>query len=356
MCRLDSCREPARATGPKPSKYCCDEHGEQFMRKVALGEEARSGEMAKSTSSARKRRKDNYTDHIGNGDDTLMDMVAPDGEDDDQSHLRGGILRAGELKALTNGIKDLDDFRKLGEGVLSPPRTASPDNGSENPSSSTCLDSEKAKLIYTPEEQTQLAEISDKRSSLRRQRAALDDREKFLGLVRTRAKNVLDELKKKDGIKDICGFDSRLSWSESEFDIWRTSPEGRSSLEMGILSPPPSTTAPLSQYQPPSTSSADKPLTNGTTPAVPPTTTDDHNELSRGVCLKKRCERHKTWYKLQQQDIAFEKEECRQEMRKLEREEKGVGERAMVRRLEGRDSVGQGGGTKVDGLGVKTGD
>ena len=57
------------------------------------------------------------------------------------------------------------------------------------------------------------------------------------------------------------------------------------------------------------------------------------------MCQKKRCERHKQWVKLQQQDIAFEKEECRQEMRKLEAEEKGVGERAMIRHLESGDQV-----------------
>ena len=351
MCRLDSCREPARATGAKPSKYCCDEHGEQFMRKRALGEETKREEKAKATSTARKRRKENYTDHIGNGDDSPMDLAAPE-DDDEQSHLRGGILRAGELNALTNGVKDLDDFRKLGEGVLSPPRTASPDNHSEQPSSSTCLDSERAKLIYSPEEQTHLAEISDKKSSLKRQRAALDDREKFLGLVKHRAKTVLDELKKKEGVKDICGFDARLSWSDEEFDTWRTSTEGRSCLESGILSPPSSN--PSAPSQPPST---DKPPTNGITPAV--AAADDPADISRGVCLKKRCERHKTWYKLQQQDIAFEREECRQEMRKLEREEKGVGERAMVRRLEGRDSGGGGkevnGADEVVGTGVEVG-
>ncbi|MCJ1398173.1 hypothetical protein MMC11_001370 [Xylographa trunciseda] len=316
MCRLDTCREPARVTGPKPSKYCCDQHGEQFMAMRALGKDAKKSEGTKgagATGIGRRRRKDNITDNQENEDDEKNEN---DGEDD-QAYLRGGILHAGELKALTSGVKDLEEFNKLGEGVLSPPRTASPDENDMEVDDGDQMSKEKLKVVYTTEEKAQLANIASKKTSLKRKREALDVREKFLGLVRGRAKSTLEELKKKEGVKDICGFDSRLTWSEEEFEHWRTSSGGQKSLESGVLAAP--NTVPDEE--------GDQKMTNGDSSHA--------EEIGRGVCQKKRCERHKQWFKLQQQEIAFEKDECRQEMRKLESEEKGVGERAMIRHLEG---------------------
>ncbi|MCJ1436760.1 hypothetical protein MMC27_006142 [Xylographa pallens] len=316
MCRLETCREPARVTGAKPSKYCCDQHGEQFMAMRALGRNAKKNEGIKSAGTAgagKRRRKENITDYMGNEDDERNE----NDDDDDQAYLRGGILHAGELKALTSGVKDLEEFNKLGEGVLSPSRTASPDQDDMEVDNGDQLRKEKLKVVYTTDEKSQLANIASKRTSLKRKREALDVREKFLGLVRGRAKSTLEELKKKEGVKDICGFDSRLTWSDEEFDTWRASSEGQSSLESGVLTAPNTTTD----------EDGDQKMTNGDSSHA--------DETGKGVCQKKRCERHKQWFKLQQQEIAFEKDECRQEMRKLESEEKGVGERAMIRHLEG---------------------
>ncbi|MCJ1377924.1 hypothetical protein MMC17_001020 [Xylographa soralifera] len=326
MCRLDTCREPARVIGAKPSKYCCDQHGEQFMAMRALGKDAkRSGGIkgVGASGAGRRRRKENITDNMGNEDDEKNE----NDDDDDQAYLRGGILHAGELKALTSVVKDLEEFSKLGEGVLSPSRTASPDQDDMEVDNGDQMSKEKLKVVYTNEEKSQLANIASKRTSLKRKREALDVREKFLGLVRGRAKSTLEELKKKEGVKDICGFDSRLTWSDEEFDNWRTSSEGQKSLESGILAAP--NTMPDEE--------GDLKMTNGDSSHA--------DEIGKGVCQKKRCERHKQWFKLQQQEIAFEKDECRQEMRKLESEEKGVGERAMIRHLEGgndqaREGVG----------------
>ena len=289
------------------------------MRQKALGKEARKEDKAKAATASKKRRTGNYTDNHDNGDDPPTQSALA--EEDDQSHLRGGILRPGELKALTNGVDGLDEFKKLGEGVLSPPRTASPDGADIKMQEGDRLKSEKAKVVYTEEEKVRLAEINGNKDALRQRRVALDDREKFLGLVKARAKSVLEELKKSEGIKDICGFDSRLSWVNEEFDIWRLSPEGRTALESGLLGPPSSNLASSSAQ-----TDGDEKMTNGD---------DEHSsEIGKGVCQKKRCERHKTWYKLQQQEINFEKDECRQQMRKSDQEEKGLVERAMIRHLE----------------------
>ena len=117
MCRLESCRNPARVTGPKPSKYCSDEHGVEYMKNRAMKQE--NEEQAGGASSRRKkRRRDNYTDHFGNGE--FEDMLE---RDNNRSHLQGGILHSGELKALADGVRAISEFRKLGDGVLSPPRT-----------------------------------------------------------------------------------------------------------------------------------------------------------------------------------------------------------------------------------------
>ncbi|MCJ1284198.1 hypothetical protein MMC26_003529 [Xylographa opegraphella] len=316
MCRLDTCREPARVTGAKPSKYCCDQHGEQFMAMRALGKDAKKSEGIKGAGAAgvgRKRRKENITDNVGIEDDEKNE----NDDDVDQAYLRGGILHAGELKALTSGVKDIEEFNKLGEGVLSPSRAASPDQNAMEMDNGDQMSKEKLKVVYTAEEKAQLADIASKRTSLKRKRETLEVREKFLGLVRTRAKSTLEELKKKEGVKDICGFDSRLTWSDEEFDTWRASSDGQTSLETGVLTAPNTTID----------EDGDQKMTNGDSSHA--------DESGKGVCQKKRCERHKQWYKLQQQEIAFEKDECRQEMRKLESEEKGVGERAMIRHLEG---------------------
>ena len=296
MCRLESCRLPARVTGANPSKYCSDEHGREYMARHAMKDESEEKRLA--AVHIKRRRKSNYTDNIGNGDEAIE-------VDDEPSYLRGGVLRAPELKAVVTGVKDLSEFRKLGEGVLSPPRTISPDGNDIKMEDGT----KKETIAYTDGEAEKLAELTSTKENLRMRKTMLEDRDSFLGLVKARGKAALDELRKKDkSLKDICGYDARLSWSDEEFKIWRCGPEGQKAFDDDVLGAPP-----LSED------------------AID-TTEDD--ESVRGVCQKKRCERHRAWYKLQQQDVAFEKGEIRQNLRKLEQEERGVKDRAMIRCLE----------------------
>ncbi|KAI4139340.1 MAG: hypothetical protein L6R39_006345, partial [Caloplaca ligustica] len=65
------------------------------------------------------------------------------------------------------------------------------------------------------------------------------------------------------------------------------------------------------------------------------------DEFGAGVCKKKKCERHRNWYKIQLQEIAFAKDEVRQGMRKLDDEEKAVRDRARIRWLEGEEEEEQ---------------
>lgn len=329
MCRLESCRDPARVVGPKPSKYCSDEHGVEYMRKHAIKQEP---EAQAGASKRKKRRRDNYTDNFGNGEAEME-------PDDDRSHLRGGVLRSGELKALVDGVQKISEFRKLGDGVLSPPRTASPDADGGGTSS-------KITISYSSEEKAQLKEISTKKTTLTIRKSMLDHRDRFLSLVRIRAKRVLDHLRKKETVKDICGFDARLSWSDEEFQDWCVSPEGVKSLGSGNLCAP---VAPGTKPNKPNDSIPQLDGTDTNDGGGAEDDNDEEEEMGRGVCQKRRCERHKTWWKLQQQDVAFERDEVRQALGRLDAEERGVRKRALIRGLEDDgEGDGDGGGNVRD--------
>lgn len=318
MCRLASCRNPARVTGLPPSKYCSDEHGEEFMASRAMAKDTNRSSAEDGYTAARKRRRDNYTNHSGNGD-TSPTKGATIEEDGNSLHLRGGLLRTSELKTLASGVNGLDEFKGLGDGVLSSPHVTLPDHNDLKVEDGDQIPSENNDVTYTSEEKISLLDIDAKRVSLRHRREALEARERFLGLVKARAKSMLEERKKNDNNKDsICGYDTRLSWSDDEFDAWRSSSEGQQAMENGTLG-----------------------LASTSTDADGDEAMNDAPEeaVGQGVCQKKRCARHQNWYRTQQQGIAAEKDECRQEMRKLEFEEKGVGERAMLRYLEREDET-----------------
>lgn len=300
MCRLETCRNPARVNDPEPSKYCSDAHGLEYMR---IRYTKRDTEEAKLSASCgtrnKKRRRDNYTDNFGNGEGDV-------GLPEDSNTLRGGVLRDLELKTLANGVKSVAELRQLGEGVLSPIQIASIENGDGN-----C-----ANTNFVASESQQLAEIASKREKLEARKHMLEYRDRFLHLVKSRAKRVLDELRKTETVKDICGFDFRLSWSDDEFLAWADSSEGQQALKSGVL-----TAAPTAE----TTTDGETQYDGGE---------GDIAEVGKGVCQKRRCERHRTWWKLQQQDILFEKGEVRLAMGKLGGEEEGVRKRAVVRRLE----------------------
>ncbi|KAL8824631.1 MAG: hypothetical protein Q9191_004929, partial [Dirinaria sp. TL-2023a] len=216
MCRLETCREPAQSTGPKTSKYCCDEHGAEFMRQRALKHEPEQSKRPTSPVTGRRRsRKDNYTDNFGNGSTLIQD------ETDDESHLRGGVLRPSDLKALAGSAKDIAEFRRLGEGILSPPET-------DVPEGDTVMEDASTSAVYTPQEAQRVSDIQARMTRLRERKQLLDDRETFLTMAKARAKAALPEKKSADF---LCGFDPHLVWTDEEFDAWRNTPEGQRYLQ-----------------------------------------------------------------------------------------------------------------------------
>ncbi|KAI9796958.1 MAG: hypothetical protein M1833_005904 [Piccolia ochrophora] len=274
MCRLDGCRQPARLTKKSLSKYCSDEHGREFMR----------------------QRVPRSTIRVGHG---------PSAENDDESEPEvGGVLHKGQLAAVAKGVDNVSEFRNLGEGVLSPPPTAVPDENGDT----KMEDGEgNAGTFFNDEEWRRNEDIEKEKETLVQRRILLKDRERFLQLVKDRSKHILEQL---NNVKDICGYDSRLSWTDEEFLAWRSSEEGEKAFTTGELEPSESATT--------------------------------EEEGGDGVCQKKRCERHKQWRNIQIQDIRFEESKVADEMRRLKQEEADLRQRAKLRRIREADGDREG--------------
>ncbi|KAJ5577579.1 uncharacterized protein N7459_006543 [Penicillium hispanicum] len=302
MCRLPECRKPARVARKNPSKYCSDEHGQEFMRRqtrhLKLG-------------SARKGQED------------LGSM--------------GGILTAGDLKAAIMGVTSVAEFRKLGDRIIAPAPASTKENTpnvdvkteTNSPvDSPSGFDIDLNGLEYSADEAAKIEKLRKHREELLHRKEMLAARSAFVSLLRQRSKGVVEKLKQNDpkgGWKDICGFDSRLSWSDEEFDEWRLSDAGKKALAEGTVE------ALAASY--PSSTDAD-----GDT-AMDGEGEDEMAFLTRGVCTKKRCERHKQWVKVQQQDIVFEENTADQDLSKYEQQAHSVAERAVLRKWAEKENV-----------------
>ena len=262
------------------------------------------------------------------GDRNVSGEEGPD-SDHDQSHLRGGLLRPSELKVLEQSASSIPDFRRLGTPVFANGDFA--DDASKEVNANSTIPQKLASVPYTLAEKVQLESLSLQRTNLKRKRALLDGKEKFLDLVKVRAKIALEDLKAKDkSVKDICGYDSRLSWADDEFEAWRESSEGIAMLKNEALGP-----LKTGEDVDMDTSNANEPNGRGASSDDTKDPSMKASELpTESMCTKKRCERHRQWYKIFTQEIAFEKDSCRVEMRQVAKEEKAVLERAQVRWLE----------------------
>lgn len=315
MCRLPECRKPARPSRTAPSKYCSDEHGREFMRRKTQHFEL---------------DRDKTPDEIGS---------------------KGGVLTAGELKAAIMDVSSVEEFRRLGERIVSPPEeeeekdpnytngeaaAAAQQPGATKKEKKLGLDIDAKGLTYTPDEAAKLDKLRKQRDELLHRQEMLQMRDTFVVLVRQRSRNILERLKQlepKGGWKDICGYDSRVAWSDEEFDKWRLSSVGEKSLKEGVLDAPPA------QKQ-----------ANGTTDTDGDTVMDGNEDdsnsietLARGVCIKKRCERHKQWLKVHQDDILFEQNTAKQDVVRCEEEAQTVVERAVLRVWAEMDNAHVGG-------------
>ncbi|OKL60339.1 hypothetical protein UA08_04116 [Talaromyces atroroseus] len=307
---------------------------------------------------------------------------------------RGGVLTVSDLKAVIMGVSSSAEFRRLGDRLITPPPSISPparrvekktqqDDDDSSSSSSSSVETKKAVqkdkkknkeskeikakdeeeappeqeedeeelfnrkkmgldidppgVHYSTAEEARLQKLREQRDQYRRQRQMISQRNQFLDLVRARAKAVLDRLKAKEpkgGWKDICGWDARMAWNEEELDDWFHGTEaGRKAFEENKLEAEPIENLVAS---------------NGTATTDEDDDDEDdgqHNknkssknnsdtefaEFSRGVCTKKRCDRHKQWVKIVQQDIQFEEAMLKSEFEACEKEANAIVEGAILR-------------------------
>ncbi|KAF3036246.1 hypothetical protein E8E11_000161 [Didymella keratinophila] len=307
MCRRDGCRRPARLIKDHESKYCSDECGVLFMQ-----EQLQRTAGAKGANGTTKKKK--------------KKVVRPEDEgreEEEEPTPLGGVLRAKDLKALVDASPNIQAFKSLGSGVLSPPHTASPTrpNFPSNPDD----------VALTAAETERLNALHNEKSQLNDRLEVLKDREKFVSMAKEQATRLADREKMK--LKEFCGYDARLSWSDAEFLLWRNSAHGRAAFEHSTLSPTAEQVAGIEA------GSSETASPNGVLGAL---------DVKESVCLKKRCTKHPQWQKLNIQDARFEEMEVVEAIKECEKEERSVRERA--RRRNAKDAMAKeltaGDGTK----------
>jgi COMPASS component SPP1 len=302
MCRRDGCRKPARLSNNKFSKYCSDECGVGFFQ-----------DQLQRTAGAKKPSANKKSKKKGSKDEEDQENF----NDEEEPTPLGGVLRAKDLKALVQVTKDIDSFKRLGSGVLSPPQTASPTkatfDGLANRTPHTNTD-EGLKL--TAAEQMHLGALHTEKKHLNDRLEVLKDREKFVSMAREQATRYAD--KEKIKVKEFCGYDSRLSWSDAEFLHWRKSKFGCATFRFGTLSPTEGEIASVEANGSATDKDGDSPM-NGTEDSEPK------------ICNKKRCPKHPQWQKLNLQDARFEELEVVEAIKECEKEERSVRERARRR-------------------------
>ncbi|KAF2125674.1 hypothetical protein P153DRAFT_323738 [Dothidotthia symphoricarpi CBS 119687] len=288
MCRRDGCRKPAKLGRDRESKYCSEECGVLFMTEQLHRTAGAKGANGKSKKSKKKNP-------IKSTDDT------PEHEEEEEPTPLGGVLRAKDLKALVDASPNIQAFRNLGTGVLSPPQTASP----TQPSFTGADD-----LALTAAETERLKALHNEKSQLKDRLEVLRDREWFVSMAKEQALRVAEREKIK--IKEFCGYDSRLSWSDAEFLLWRNSRHGRAAFQFNTLAPDAEQVAAM--------------------PASPADAVVPAFDAQReAACLKKRCSKHPQWQKLNLQDARFEELEVVEAIRECEKDERSVRERARRR-------------------------
>ncbi|KAK2743669.1 hypothetical protein FQN57_004778 [Myotisia sp. PD_48] len=270
MCRWKPCRKPARVKSKVPSKYCSDDHGHMFMA-------AKVQTAPPNTKSA--------------------------GEENDPTNNPspgiGGSLTSSELKSAVSHIGSAAEFRGLGDtpfssnqielqsrltkAMASPIRLQPDDAEFKDP----FFEAEADKVEFFPEERSRLQELRTQKAELDNRYEMLQDRNKFLGVVRQRGKIVFERLQSNGSLaglqwKDVCGFDNRVSLSDEQFDEWRKTEEGKESLSTG------------------------NDIAQCETSLRQAVETEAIEVLEQGLCVRKRCERHKQWMKVMQVDILYE--------------------------------------------------
>ncbi|KKY28196.1 putative zinc finger phd-type protein [Diplodia seriata] len=264
---------------------------------------------------SKKRKVEDDQDGIVDGEDT---------EEDGASGPRGGTVSARDLKALTLSARDVNHFKDLGNSMLSPPATASP---------SSPTFAQEAPL--SGPDAARVAEIEKEIQDLTKRLKLLKDRERLVSMVRDQVNAVAE----REGVKpkDICGYDSRLNWSEGEFALWRATPKGKACFRQGTLDAEPEDQD-KEDVEMRDAAEDGATLVNGTGVKNGTGVEDTKNNQKlisellapSDVCLKKRCQRHTQWVKIAQYDVSFESSVAKNTLQDLMADEREIRHRALV--------------------------
>ncbi|OAL75138.1 hypothetical protein A7D00_0736 [Trichophyton violaceum] len=298
MCRLRECRQPARVDAKPPSKYCSDEHGIDYM-KQAMSRGSRQPSSSADEQSNRRCKNE---------------------------ASRGGILNLGELKSVVSKVDSADQFRKLGasplsahqeevQARLSDAMAAPGPNQSDSETKDVSFDFEADKVAFSSSERQRLNQLRKEKLRLDNRKEMLQARDNFIVIAKQRVKHAFDRLKAHGSVgnlqlKDICGFDNRFSLSDEEFDEWRKSEKG------ALL---------LADF------SAQDNAGEASPQLKKAVDTESIEEILQTLCLKKRCERHKQWTKVMQQEVLFEQSILKEQSDKCHKDAEELVKKAVLR-------------------------
>ncbi|KIV88093.1 hypothetical protein PV10_09020 [Exophiala mesophila] len=354
MCRRKDCRKPARVTQDPPSKYCSDACGRMFfVELVQRGDptvqSSRDGQSVLELEKPKKVRK--KPRRVGNAhttskptapqangglgeptneasrlatpaysEDEKSEYETDSSVDDDMLPNRGGPLRAGEVKALLERCKTIDEWKFLGRKPATPPRDMD-----ENDSKEPVFEHDELEL-------DKIASIEEQMRTLNAKSELLSAREGLLDLIKTRSSSITDEVKKSNAKSKPCGFDPRLAWSDEEFSRWYVA-QGKAILDAGDKGKigPPDDDELVSDK-------GANGLANGASNHHAGTEDEEEDNMPKkgGVCVKNNCQRHKNWAKGQLAEVRFEQDLVRRSLARLEAQLYEFRQRAMVRAWERR--------------------
>lgn len=281
MCRRTGCSMPALVS--KESKFCSDRCGKLFFQTLIA-----------------ERTRQVTTDDLG---------------------ARGGLISGNEVKSILQVCPTAEALHNLNDGPVSPMPGSSPsavkDEGAED---ETLLSHESA---LNDIERERIDQITHLKATARARHSLYKDRAKFVAMLKTVASRLADHRNVKP--KDLCGYDSRLAWSEEEFGAWRSSEAGQEALRIESLPLP-----------------SDEDL-DGDTGMTGVSTSEP------STCMKKKCARHYDWARLDMDHTRFELTKNAQKMQGLDKEEKEIIERARLRAREIK-AGGVGGTVEFHGL------
>jgi COMPASS component SPP1 len=154
----------------------------------------------------------------------------------------------------------------------------------------------------TPDEQQEIEEIMTKKAAIEAKIKGYQDQQKVLLMVNKRAKIAAQQPNLE--VKDICGYDNRLSFNEAQFARWAMTIEGITALTSGVLGPRTDETKDISAIIP--------------FPGQSPPAATASAEALNNICLKKmkKC-KHAAWREVHNQDYVYNQKILKDDLERL---------------------------------------